>query len=114
MNQFVFFNFIFRQPRKKIMTTILDNIGNTPLGIYELLTINSLNFAKSLTIYLFHSLPVQLNSIPKSYGLKCEIRKYLYFRSIYKFSLIVKSQNTKQLRNANFLTLVEALRIVLD
>lgn len=35
------------EPRKKIMPTILDNIGNTPL--------------------------VRLNSVPKSYGIKCEI-----------------------------------------
>ncbi|XP_057366168.1 cystathionine beta-synthase-like isoform X1 [Daphnia carinata] len=35
------------QPRKKIMSNILDNIGNTPL--------------------------VRLNSIPKSYGLKCDM-----------------------------------------
>ena len=80
-----YFFFIFcRQPRKKIMSTILDNIGNTPL--------------------------VRLNSIPKSYGLKCEIRKWFiwnYSRQYCNVRFIF------QLQSANFLTLAVALKIAL-
>ena len=75
-----------REARKKIMSTILENVGNTPL--------------------------VRLNSVPKSFGIKCEIRE---FHSKYSIKWIGSFNDWLlfQWSSVNFSTPVEVSRIEL-